>query len=158
MAPASLITNELRIPELTDTEAANDAFEQLRESFGAGEIAHFRVRLKGVPDEPTREVEVPSYVLRFVTGVLGEIARGHPVTVGGIDPELTTQQAADLLKVSRPYLVKLLDEGKLPHRRVGNRRKVLLADLLDYQYRDSEERRRVLDDLTREAEDLGLDY
>ena len=53
-------------------------------------------------------------------------------------------------------LIKLLDEGRLPFRRVGNRRKVQLADVLDYKRRDDARRQEVLDELTREAEDLGL--
>ena len=68
------------------------------------------------------------------------------------------QEAADILNVSRPYLIKLLDERKLPHRRVGNRRKVLLEDVLRFKRRDDQTRLGVLDELTREAQALGLEY
>lgn len=101
---------------------------------------------------------LPHVALRLVADVLAELANGNGVTVAPVRGELTTQHAAELINVSRPYLIKLLDERKLPYRRVGNRRKVRLDDLLAYRRRDDEHRRHVLDELTREAEALGLDY
>lgn len=156
MAPASVLTRTVRTPEPIEASEARDLVEQLNESleYAAAGVAGLHLR---VQDEAT-DVELPSYLIEFVTGVLEQIAQGNAVVVGGLEPELTTQQAADTLRVSRPYLIKLVDEGRLPHRRVGNRRKILLADVLDYQRRDDAERRRVLDELTHEAEELELDY
>jgi excisionase family DNA binding protein len=70
--------------------------------------------------------------------------------------ELTTQEAANMLRVSRPYLVKLLDDGTIPSRKVGIYRRVLLEDLLSYQKAEKQRQSAIMEELTREAQDMGL--
>jgi len=103
-------------------------------------------------------VTVPREAFELFLEVLGQMANGNAVTIVPVHAELTTQQAAELLNVSRPFLVSLLEEKKIPCRLVGTHRRILVADLLAYKQKDALERKAVLDELTAEAEKHGLGY
>ena len=151
-------TTHLSLPDPGASEQAAQALPALKALLQscAGSSAHLRASFERAGVET--QILIPIEALTIFVEVLSQLAQGHAVTVAPVHAELTTQQAADLLNVSRPYLIKLLDEGKIPHRRVGNRRKVLLADLLEYKRRDDEYRQKILAELTSEAQELGLDY
>ena len=115
-----------------------------------------RVRMK--PEGAKEEVLVPAPALRLLVEILREMAKGNAVTILPVHAELTTQQAADVLNVSRPYLIKLLDEKKLPYRKVGNRRKVRVSDLFAFKRKDDAERDAAVAELTAEGQQLGFGY
>ena len=102
------------------------------------------------------ETAVPGEALRLLARVLEEMATGRPVTLIPRNAELSTHQAAELLGVSRPYLIKQLEAGKMPFRRVGTHRRIRYDDLRLYQEREREERHRALDELVTLSEDMGL--
>jgi excisionase family DNA binding protein len=156
-APARLVS-DLQVPDQDAAGLAAQAVSQFTEFLRAHPTPTSRVRLCADQPDSNTQIVVPSFVLSFLIDVLAQVANGNAVTVAPVHAELTTQQAADLLNVSRPFLIKLLEDRRIPYRRVGNRRKVLLTDLLDYKRKDDEYRRRIADELTREAQDLGLDY
>lgn len=103
-------------------------------------------------------ITLPRQAFELLLELLGQMANGNAVTIVPVHAELTTQQAAEMLNVSRPFLVELLEAGKIPHRKVGTHRRVLAKDLLAYRERDRTARKEALRALTEEAEALGLGY
>lgn len=140
-------------PSEADARLARES-SRLLATHKFGKRASVRLQL----DAATEAVVVPTSAVRVLLNVLAEMSRGHAVTLMPSRSELTTQQAADLLGVSRPYVVKLLDEGKMPSRAVGRYRKVRYDDLMAYKQKDDEARTRVLDQLAADAQELGMGY
>jgi excisionase family DNA binding protein len=152
------------IPENCETVAPTEADALLARESSRRLASHklgqrSSVRIQLLDDgEGAETVAVPASALRLFLRLLTEMSEGNAVTLIPTHAELTTQQAADLLNVSRPYLVKLLDEKKIPCRTVGKNRCVRFDDLMTYKQKDDDARAKVLDQLTAEAEQLGMGY
>jgi excisionase family DNA binding protein len=102
------------------------------------------------------QIEIPEELYSVLRDVVSALSQGLAISIAPHNTMLTTQEAADLLNVSRPTLVRLLTDGELPHTMRGRHRRVLLRDILDYSERTRVERRSALDQMAADAEDGGL--
>lgn len=143
---------EPSVPSPEDAQLAEQGSRLLAACIGRGPTARLRVI------DGDKDITVPVAALHLLVDILAQMARGNAVTVVPINAELTTQQAADFLNVSRPFLIGLLEQGKVPYRKVGTHRRVRFQDLAAYQKVSQSEQRKAADALAREAQDLGLGY
>ena len=141
-------------PSREDVERARASGQQLAQLARQGAPLTLRVR----DAEQEQTIELPAGAVKLLQAILEDMASGRAVTIVPQSAELTTQQAADFLNVSRPYLVSLLEDKKLPFRKVGSHRRVRFEDILLFKQREDAERRKVLDQLVAEAQELQMGY
>lgn len=154
---SSVPLDELTVPSEEEAQEAREAAQRLSGLVARrGKRRSRRIRIR--PADGDEEVVVPETAFRLFVDLLEHMAKGNAVTVVPVHAELTTQQAAELLSVSRPYVVGLLEANEIPFRRVGNRRRILMRDLLAFKERDDRKRREVADQLAAESQGLGLEY
>jgi len=109
-------------------------------------------------DQDQQPLELPAGAVALLMDILEAMAAGRGVAIIPENAELTTVQAAAILNVSRPYLIKLLAEGKLPHRKVGKHRRILMEDVMTYKHRIDKDREAVLDQLVADAQENDMGY
>ena len=131
----------------------------------AKEASRQLARLLPAADQPLRlvtadnhheMVSLPPSALRLLVDILTQLGQGRGVTLVPDKAELTTQEAADYLNVSRPYVVKLVERGQLAARLVGTHRRIAFEDLLRFDTADRQQRRAALDALSSIDQELGL--
>ena len=142
-------------PTEADSELARESSRRLAPLLAAQGALRIRVVPEGGEEAP---LEIPTSALRLLLDVLTEMADGNAVTLIPVHAELTSQQAADLLNVSRPFVVGLMDRGEIPHRKVGKHRRILLGDLLAYKEKSEKRQRKALEELAAEAQELDMGY
>lgn len=104
------------------------------------------------------QVELPPAALKFIGELLGAMSQGHPIVLMPGKQEFTTVEAAHFLNVSRPFVIKEIEESRLPHRMVGTHRRIAFEDLVSYDKKMREKQVAALERMSDNARDLGLDY
>lgn len=113
-----------------------------------------RLRVIGSPEDET--VVLPPSALKMLVEILDEMGRGNTVAVIPVHAELTTQEAADMLSISRPSLIQLLDEGNIEYRKIGTHRRVRLVSLLAFKKRVHAQRLAALNELASYDQEIGI--
>ena len=116
------------------------------------------LKLQVTESDQVEPIELPAAAVALLMDVLEAMAAGRGITIIPQNAELTTVQAAEVLNVSRPFLIKPLEQEEIPHRKVGRHRRVLMEDVMNYKAIIDAEREAVLDRLTAEAQEQGMGY
>jgi excisionase family DNA binding protein len=144
----------INLPDSRESELAQRG-QQALTAFLSTRLETQRIAIVGENDE-TLTVELPTSALTMLVEILGELAAGNAVQVVPVHAELTTQEAANILNVSRPHLVKLLEEGHLPFHKIGRHRRILFSDLITYKNKREHESQDIMQALSDEAQNLGI--
>ena len=148
----------LTVPDGLTRDMAEDAANFLAEMREVNGLLRIVASINKDGDKQEESVVLPRLAVDMLVKLLTEMGHGYAVVVEPVEAELTTQQAADILNVSRPHLIGLLEKGEIPYRRVGNRRKISLMELLAYKRRDDKYRDAVANEIMSETQNIGIDY
>ena len=147
--------NDPVVPSDKDARLAETARRALEQSEAiGGDALHVQIAAAG---REALTLDLPPLVTRLLMDILAETAAGNAVTLISVEAEISTQQAADLLNVSRPYLISLVENGTLPARMIGKHRRLPLSDVLAYKADNFAKRSRALDQLVAYDQELGLE-
>lgn len=140
-------TTALKLPSPDEQILARQAFRRIQ----SAPDDRAPMRLMSPQGDP---LELPADAAQLILDILGHMARGDAVTLIPVHAELTTQQAADLLNVSRPTLVKLLEEGRLTFQKPGRHRRIKFEEVMRYKQESERARNDALDELAAIGEDI----
>ncbi len=147
---------EVPVEKITPTARTVQAAKRTRKYIEEGGGAQRMTVLVHGDAVSEAAIEVPAELVPMVERAIEELSQGRSVELVRIDEELTTQQVADLLNVSRPFVTKLLDRGEIPHHRVGTHRRVYRTDAEAYRDRQMRRAKRAMRAMAEQAEDLGF--
>ena len=148
MSPTGYLTPEI------PTEAEAMLAKQTKDILAPRIGPEVTVDLKTLLEYPT--VNIPTAAARLLIQILDEMSRGNAVKIVPVHAELTTQEAADLLNVSRPTLIQMLNQNLIPYRKVGTHRRIPFVKAMEYKKQLESERRKVLAELVAYDQEIGL--
>lgn len=119
---------------------------------------HRPLLLRVMDAEQEQPIELPAGAVAMLTDILESMSAGRGITIIPENAELTTVQAAEVLNVSRPFLIKLLNEGAISYRKVGTHRRIRMEDVMAYKNRIDQEREAILDQLVEDAQEYDMGY
>lgn len=141
-------------PSARDAEIARYTSQRLAKYVTADKPLSLRINKL----QPAEVIDLPEGAVKLLLGILDAMAAGRGVIIIPENVELTTVEASNILNVSRPYLIKLLEERAIPHRKVGRHRRILLEDVIAYKNSIDAGRKKVLEQLTIEAQEDNMGY
>ncbi len=151
----AVLTNEPLAPTSEDMTAAKESSRKLA-SLTGGTQGTVQIHIAAVGKSET--VDLPKSALQMLVRILTEMSKGNAVTLTPIHAQLTTQQVADLLGVSRPFIVKELKEGHIPYAMVGTHRRIAYRDLLIYREKCRAGHDQAMDELAAHAQENDMGY
>jgi len=146
------VLDETFVPTDEETERARNFSRILAREFAPAESVTIQ------RDDGEESIEIPRQVFNVLMRVLAVMSEGKAFSLIPMDKELTTQQAADILNVSRPYLNKILDLGDIAHRKVGRNRRIKFSDLMEYKKSQEQKSNAALQELAEQAQELDMGY
>ncbi len=141
----SIPTAKEKVTALESYDALTEVLKNLKSDFAC-------VTIK----ETKQDVELPAFAIKLLQEIMKQIAKGNPISIVPIATEVTTQKAADILSVSRPFIVKLLENGEIPFTKVGRHRRLKFNDVIEYKKMMMDKRRNALEEMIAIDQKYGL--
>jgi excisionase family DNA binding protein len=143
------------VPSAEEVQRARRSAARLRKLAKGGRTAGVRrIRIEG----EKQPIEVPTAAIALLADAVEELAKGNAIRIASHEQEISTQKAADLLNVSRPFLIQLLQKGAIPFRMVGTHRRLRLSDVLTYRARSDAEAKKAIRELVDQAQEFRMGY
>jgi excisionase family DNA binding protein len=147
---------ETQIPTRKERAAASESLKILG-VYGTLKSKGSRKKSVRIKIEESKEtVELPKAALEMLTAILSHMSEGKAISIVPSEVEITTQQAAEILNVSRPFIVKLLENGNIPFKKVGSHRRLKLKDLEAYREKERAKQQAAIQDLADITQELGI--